>query len=121
VKDRPIVAIDGSALRAGAAVAAVDEATAQAAVATSWWSTPNCRSWARSRSPGAGATLVHDQPIRPGLFHGLGTLPPRDGNICYSYAIERGDVASVFETADIVVEGEYTFPGVYQYAMETHS
>ena len=27
----------------------------------------------------------------------------------------------IFASADIVVEGEYTFPGVYQYAMETHT
>ncbi len=54
------------------------------------------------------------------LFHGLGTLPERDGNVCYRYAIDRGDVDDLFATADIVVEGDYTFPGVYQYAMETH-
>ena len=47
--------------------------------------------------------------------------PTRDGNICYRYAIDRGDVDAVFATADIVVEGDYRFPGVYQYAMETHS
>ena len=60
-------------------------------------------------------------PSGPGLFHGLGTLPERDGNVCYRYAIDRGDVDGVFASAAIVVEGDYTFPGVYQYAMETHS
>ena len=30
----------------------------------------------------AGATTG---PLRPGLFHGLGELPPRDGNVCYRY------------------------------------
>ena len=35
--------------------------------------------------------------------------------------IERGEVEAVFAHADIVVEGEYTFPAVYQYAMETHT
>ena len=59
--------------------------------------------------------------MRPGLFHGLGTLPPRDGNVCYRYRIDRGEPESVFSRADLVVEGEYTFPAVYQYAMETHT
>ena len=57
----------------------------------------------------------------PGLFHGLGELPPRDGNVCYRYRIERGEVEAAFAHADIVVEGEYEFPAVYQYAMETHT
>lgn len=124
IKDRPIVAIDvvRFAGEPVAAVAAIDEATAQAAVAdivVEYEELPIVGTIDEALAP--GATLVHDQPIRPGLFHGLGTLPPRDGNICYAYAIDRGDVAGIFETADIVVEGEYTFPGVYQYAMETHT
>ena len=45
----------------------------------------------------------------------------RDGNVCYRYAIDHGDVDAIFASADIVVEGDYTFPGVYQYAMETHT
>ncbi len=124
IKDRPIVAIDvvRFAGEPVAAVAAVDEATAEAALAdivVEYEDLPIVGTIDDALAP--DAPLVHDQPIRPGLFHGLGTLPPRDGNICYSYAFDRGDVAGVFETADIVVEGEYTFPGVYQYAMETHT
>lgn len=124
IKDRPIVAIDvvRFAGEPVAAVAAIDEATAQAALAdivVEYEDLPIVGTLDEALAP--DAILVHDQPIRPGLFHGLGTLPPRDGNICYAYGIDRGDVASVFETADIVVEGEYTFPGIYQYAMETHT
>ena len=33
----------------------------------------------------------------------------------------RGDVEPIFAEAPIVVEGEYTFPAVYQYAMEPHT
>ena len=33
----------------------------------------------------------------------------------------RGDLDAAFAAADIVVEGEYAFPAVYQYAMETHT
>jgi CO/xanthine dehydrogenase Mo-binding subunit len=57
----------------------------------------------------------------PGLFHGLGELAPRDGNVCYRYRLDKGEPESVFARADVVVEGEYTFPAVYQYAMETHT
>ena len=64
---------------------------------------------------------MNDGPLRPGLFHGLGELPPREGNVCYRYRIERGEVEAAFAHADIVVEGEYEFPAVYQYAMETHT
>jgi hypothetical protein len=67
-----------------------------------------------------GAPLVTDRVSRAGLFHGLGEIPPRDGNVCYRYRIDRGELESVFARADIVVEGEYTFPSVYQYAM-THT
>ena len=76
----------------------------------------HARGGARARAPS-----VQDGPLRAGLFHGLGTLPERDGNVCYRYGIDRGDVEAAFADADIVVEGDYTFPGVYQYAMETHS
>src|SRR5208282_332172 len=33
----------------------------------------------------------------------------------------RGDVDRAFAEAAVVVEGEYTFPAVYQYSMETHT
>ncbi len=124
IKDRPIVAI-GEVRFVGepvAAVAAEDEATAEAALAeivVEYEELPVVGTLDDALA--ADAPLVHDGPIRPGLFHGLGTLPDRDGNICYRYGFERGSVDEVFEQAEIVVEGEYTFPGVYQYAMETHS
>jgi CO/xanthine dehydrogenase Mo-binding subunit len=35
--------------------------------------------------------------------------------------MDRGEVEAVFAHADLVVEREYTFPAVYQYAMETHT
>src|SRR5439155_12146773 len=50
-----------------------------------------------------------------------GELPPREGNVCYRYRIDRGELQAVFARADLVVEGEYSFPAVYQYAMETHT
>ena len=68
-----------------------------------------------------GAPLVHEKAARPGSAHGLGALPDAEGNICYSYSFRRGDVDRAFAEAAVVVEGEYTFPAVYQYSMETHT
>jgi len=124
IKDRPIVAID-KVRHVGepvAAVAAIDEATAEAAVAAievDYEDLPVAGTITEALA--ADAPLVHDGPIRPGLFHGLKLDDERDGNVCYRYAIDRGDVDGVFASAAIVVEGDYEFPGVYQYAMETHT
>ena len=124
IKDRPIVAIDrvrhvGEPV---VAVAAVDEATAEAAIAAitvDYEELPVAGTIDAALA--ADAPLVHEGPIRPGLFHGLKLDTERDGNICYRYAIDHGDVDDVFARAAIVVEGDYQFPGVYQYAMETHT
>jgi len=124
IKDRPIVALDRVRFAGEpvAAVAAEDEATATAAL--------NAIRVEYEQLPIAGtieqaladdAPMLHDGPLRPGLFHGLGELPPRDGNVCYRYRIDRGELQSVFARADLVVEGDYFFPAVYQYAMETHT
>jgi CO/xanthine dehydrogenase Mo-binding subunit len=124
IKDRPIVALDRVRFAGEpvAAVAAEDEATAQAAVAAievTYADLPVMGTLEEALAAGAG--LVHDGELRPGLFHGLGTLPPRDGNVCYRYGFTRGSPEEAFDAADIVVEGDYVFPGVYQYSMETHS
>ena len=124
IKDRPIVAID-KVRHVGepvVAVAAVDEATAEAAVraiVVEYEELPVVGTLVEALAP--DAPLVQEGPIRPGLFHGLKLDEERDGNVCYRYAIDRGDVDGIFASADIVVEGDYEFPGVYQYAMETHT
>lgn len=56
-----------------------------------------------------------------GLFHGLGEFSLEQGNVCYHHEFSRGDAQSVFADADIVVEGDYAFPGIFQYAMEPHT
>lgn len=124
IRDRPIVAIDEVRFvgEPVVAVAAVNEATAEAAladIAVEYEELPVVGTIEEALAP--DAPLVQSGELRPGLFHGLGTLAPRDGNVCYRYRFARGDVDDVFAKADIVVEGEYTFPGVYQYAMETHT
>jgi CO/xanthine dehydrogenase Mo-binding subunit len=124
IRDRPIVAIDR--VRFGgepvAAVAAETEAQAEAAlraIRVDLAELPVAGTIDEALAP--GAPQLHEGIARPGLFHGLGELPPREGNVCYRYGFDRGEIEAVFAHADVVVEGEYRFGAVYQYAMETHS
>ena len=68
----------------------------------------------------ADAAPLHQRRPKIGLFHGLGDLGEQDGNVCYRYQLEAGEIAPAPD-GEIVVEGDYTFPAVYQYAMETHA
>jgi CO/xanthine dehydrogenase Mo-binding subunit len=124
LRDRPVVAL-GKVRFVGepvAVVAAESQAAADAAVAyidVEYSELPVAASLEAALAD--GAPLVHEEPARPGSAHGLGQLPDRDGNVCYSYSFRRGDVDRAFADAAVVVEGEYTFPAVYQYSMETHT
>ncbi len=124
IKDRPIVAID-RVLFAGepvAVVAAETEAAAEAAlrlIEVDYEELPAVRTVEEALA--ADASILHDGPTRAGLFHGLGDLAEREGNVCYRYQIDRGELEAAFAHADVVVEGEYSFPAVYQYSMETHT
>jgi CO/xanthine dehydrogenase Mo-binding subunit len=124
IKDRPIVAIDkvrfhGEPVAAVAAETPAAAAAAVDAIVVEYDELPVVADVEDAVVP--GATLVTERESTPGLFHGLGELPPRDGNVCYRYRLSTGEIEAVFAHADIVVEGEYTFPSVYQYAMETHT
>jgi CO/xanthine dehydrogenase Mo-binding subunit len=124
LRDRPIVAL-GKVRFVGepvAVVAAESQAAADAAVAqieVEYEELPVAASLDQALA--AEAPLVHEKRARPGSAHGLGDLPDADGNVCYSYSFSRGDVGRAFADAAVVVEGEYTFPAVYQYSMETHT
>jgi CO/xanthine dehydrogenase Mo-binding subunit len=124
LRDRPIVAI-GKVRFAGepvAVVAAESQAAADTAVTrinVEYDELPVAASLDKALAP--GAPLIHEEPARPGSAHGLGKLPDRDGNVCYRYSFRRGDTERAFAEAAVVVEGEYTFPAVYQYSMETHT
>jgi CO/xanthine dehydrogenase Mo-binding subunit len=124
LRDRPIVAIDKVRFHGEqvAAVAAETPAAAMAAadaVVVEYEELPVVGTVEDAVAP--GATMVTELEAKPGLFHGLGELAPRDGNVCYRYRLDKGELEAVFAHADIVVAGEYTFPSVYQYAMETHT
>lgn len=124
IRDRPIVAIDRVRFvgEPVAAVAAVSETAAEEAtrrIIVDYRPLETAVTVEDAIAP--GAVELHTEPLVPGFAHGLGELPPREGNVCYRYGFSRGDVESEFAQADIVVEGTYRFPGVYQYAMETHT
>jgi CO/xanthine dehydrogenase Mo-binding subunit len=124
IKDRPIIAIDKVRFHGEqvAAVAAETPAAAAAAVDAIVVDYEELPVVADVRAAvGPDSLLVTDREIVPGLFHGLGELAPREGNVCYRYRLDKGEPEAVFAHADVVVEGEYTFPAVYQYAMETHT
>ncbi|HEU0245508.1 MAG TPA: xanthine dehydrogenase family protein molybdopterin-binding subunit [Gaiellaceae bacterium] len=124
IRDRPVVAIDRVRFAGEpvAAVAAEDEATAAAALERIEVSYEELDVLGTiEQALAADAPVLHEGPLRPGLFHGLGELAPAEGNVCYRYRLDRGEIEAVFAHADFVVEGDYTFPAVYQYAMETHT
>jgi CO/xanthine dehydrogenase Mo-binding subunit len=124
LRDRPVVAL-GKVRFLGepvAVVAAESQAAADAAVPlidVEYTELPVAASLGTALAP--DAPLVHEKRARPGAAHGLGDLPDAYGNTCYSYSFRRGEVARAFDAAAVVVEGEYTFPAVYQYSMETHT
>jgi CO/xanthine dehydrogenase Mo-binding subunit len=124
IKDRPIVAVDkvrfqGEPVAAVAAETPAAAAAALDAIVVEYDELPVVGDVETALAE--GAALVHDGQAEPGLFHGLGKLAPREGNVCYRYRLGKGELEAVFARADIVVEGSYAFPAVYQYAMETHT
>jgi CO/xanthine dehydrogenase Mo-binding subunit len=124
IKDRPIIALDRVRFAGEpvAAVAAIDEATAEAAVAAIDVDYEELPVLATLEDALArGAPRLHERQPKIGLFHGLGDLGEQQGNICYEHTITAGDLEDVSAGAPIVVEGTYKFPAVYQYAMETHA
>ena len=124
LKDRPIVAIDRVRFAGEpvAVVAAEDETVAESAldlIEVDYEELPAVTRVDEAVAP--GAPLLHEDPVATGLFHGLGTLREPEGNVCYRYRIDRGEIEPAFAHADVIVEGDYEFPAVYQYALETHT
>jgi CO/xanthine dehydrogenase Mo-binding subunit len=124
IKDRPIIALDRVRFPGEpvAAVAALDEATAEAAVRAievEYEELPVLGELEQALA--AGAPRLHERRAAIGLFHGLGELGEERGNICYRHQLSAGDIERARAEAAITVEGTYTFPAVYQYAMETHA
>lgn len=124
IKDRPLIAIDRVRFIGEPVAVAIaeDPFTAEEALALIEVDYEELPAAATLETALADdAPQLHDtSKIRPGLFHGL-DLKPTGGNVCYHHHIERGSSDEIFAGADIIVEGEYTFPAIYQYSMEPHT
>ncbi len=124
VRDRPLIALDRVRF-AGEPVVAIAAETAGAAgesarrVEIEYDPLPVVATLEAAMAD--GAPRIHPEPLRPGFLHGPRTFEQPPGNVCAQTAIRRGDVTAGFRGAAVVVEHEYEFPMVYQYAMEPHT
>ena len=126
-KDQTIVAVDkvryvGDPV---AAVAAVDEATAEAAlefIEVEYQELPMVTSIDEALAP--GASLVHDTWSSGGELMGQRYEAPKEfsgTNLCYRFSYANGNVEEGFKKADFVFEDTFTFPRVQHFSMEPHA
>lgn len=124
LKDRPIIAIDrvryvGDPV---AAVAAVDEFTAEEAleaILVDYETLPYVTDAEEALKP--DAPLVHEAMDKLKDFYFRGETNAKLGtNIYQHYQYATGDVDQAFKDADRVFEDRFTFPMVFHYAMEPH-
>ncbi|HSC40729.1 MAG TPA: xanthine dehydrogenase family protein molybdopterin-binding subunit [Candidatus Binatia bacterium] len=69
-----------------------------------------------------GAPLLHERQSGAGEFHEVAGVGENfGGNICHLEHFVKGDPDRAFADAEEIVEEIFTFPMVFQYAMEPHS
>jgi CO/xanthine dehydrogenase Mo-binding subunit len=116
-KDRPVLAV-GETKYHGEPVAAVaaetlDEAEAAARlVIVDYEELSAVHTLAAALAP--DAPRVQDPALRPGD-------PCAETNVLHEHRYGWGDVDAALTTADVVVEGTYSFPMVTQFAIEPHA
>ncbi|RYF37120.1 MAG: xanthine dehydrogenase family protein molybdopterin-binding subunit [Comamonadaceae bacterium] len=124
LRDRPVIALHkvryvGDPV---AAVAAVDEATAEQAVeaiVVDYEALPYATTAAQALAE--GAALVHDHMDKLKDYYFRGECAPVPGtNQFQQWNYESGDVAQAFAGDVRVFEDTFTFPMVFHYAMEPH-
>src|SRR5438477_187524 len=124
-RDRPILAIDVARHEGEpvAAVAAIDEPTAVAALELIDVDyEPLAAALTLEDALAPGAPLVHTREPLAGHFADLASLRPRPGtNVCHQFHFARGDAATALASADLVVEDTFRFPAVQHYALEPHA
>ncbi|MGH7798909.1 MAG: xanthine dehydrogenase family protein molybdopterin-binding subunit [Candidatus Binatia bacterium] len=126
-KDQTIVAVN-KVRYAGdpvAAVAAVDEATAEEALAVievDYEELPVVTSLDEALAP--DAPLVHDVSASGGELMGQHYEAPSEfsgSNLCYRFSYAKGEVEAGFAKSDHVFEHTFTFPRVQHFSMEPHA
>jgi CO/xanthine dehydrogenase Mo-binding subunit len=125
-KDQSVVAVDkvryvGDPV---AAVAAVDERTAEEALSlieAEYEELPAATTIDEALAP--QAPLVHDSSSSGGELMGyLYQAPPEfhGTNLCYRFSYSKGNVEEGFKKADFIFEDSFTFPRVQHFSMEPH-
>lgn len=124
LRDRPVIAIDkvryvGDPV---AAVAAIDEATAEEALdAIMVDYDPLPFATTAKEAMAEGAALVHEDMVKLKDFYFRGEASPVEGtNIFQSWQYASGDVDRAYASAAHVFEDTFTFPMVFHFAMEPH-
>ncbi len=126
-KDQTIVAIDkvryvGDPV---AAVAAVDEATAEEAlnlIDVEYDELPAVTSIEEALA--TNASLVHDSSSSGGEMMGQHYEAPKEfagSNLCYRFSYAKGNVEEGFKKADHIFEDTFRFPRVQHFSMEPHA
>ena len=126
-KDQSIVATDkvryvGDPV---AAVAAVDEATAEEALSlieVEYEELPAVTTLEEALGP--DAPLVHEASSTEGELHGYRYQVAeefRGTNICYHFNFSRGDIGEGFKKAAYIFQDTFVFPRVQHYSMEPHT
>ena len=124
LRDRPLIAIDrvryvGDPV---AAVAAVDEFTAEEAldaILVDYEPLPHVTDAEEAMAP--GAPLIHERMDKLKDFYFRGSTNAKEGtNVFQHYEYSQGDVEAAFASAHRVFEDRFTFPMVFHYAMEPH-
>jgi CO/xanthine dehydrogenase Mo-binding subunit len=126
-KDQTIVAVDkvryvGDPV---AAVAAVDNATAEQAlgvIEVEYEELAAVTSIEAALAP--GAPLVHEAWSSGGELMGQHYEAPKEfagTNLCYRFSYGKGNVEEGFKKADYVFEDVFTFPRVQHFSMEPHA
>ncbi len=127
VKDQPVVALD-KVRYAGdivAAVAAVDERAAIAALAefeVEYEELPVMATFEDALRE--GAPLVHEileGRKSPDFGTGASHIVHENSNVCFHFRYERGDAEAGFAAADHVFEDTFDFPSAQHYPMEPHT
>jgi CO/xanthine dehydrogenase Mo-binding subunit len=126
-KDQTIVAIDkvryvGDPV---AAVAAIDEATAEEAlnlIDVEYDELPAVTSIEEALAP--DAPLVHDSSSSGGEMMGQHYEAPKEfagSNLCYRFSYAKGHVEEGFKKADHIFDDTFRFPRVQHFSMEPHA
>lgn len=102
-----------------AAVAAVDEVTAEKAVSLIKIEYKELPSVMTMDEALEGKILVHEDINELEYFRGI-YFPQPDSNIASWNKAKKGDVAKGFAEADLIVESEMSLPAVAHVPMETH-